>query len=130
MAKTSRRKTSRKSPRRKTSRKSPRRKTSRKSPRRKTSRKSPRRKTSRKSPRRKTSRKKTQKFKVESYSGCPNYAKYGKTGSQRSKYSSRPGPPFPANHERCKGLIMQGNNGRIYKSKKTATGAYRWVVHI
>jgi hypothetical protein len=42
------------------------------------------------------------------------------------KYMSRPGPPYPA--QECRNREMFGNNGKLYVSKRSANGVYRWVV--
>ena len=41
-----------------------------------------------------------------------------------NKYTNRPGPPYPA--VPCAGRTMQGNDGKMYVSKKTGK-TYRWV---
>ena len=41
------------------------------------------------------------------------------------KYTTRPGPPFPA--QMCRGYGMKGNNGKWYVSKPASNGIYRWV---
>ena len=43
----------------------------------------------------------------------------------QSKYINRPSPPFPANE--CCELIMVGNDGLLYISKKASSGDCRWV---
>ena len=43
------------------------------------------------------------------------------------KYTSRPGPPRPANEDGCRNQFAQGNDGLLYQSKPTKTGVYRWV---
>jgi hypothetical protein len=53
--------------------------------------------------------------------GCEMARQYTK------KYSTRPGPPYPANIPKCKGKIMVGNDGREYESKMSKNGVYRWV---
>lgn len=40
------------------------------------------------------------------------------------KYSTRPGPPFPA--QECRGQVRQGNDSHMYKSEMAANGVYRW----
>ena len=43
------------------------------------------------------------------------------------KYTSRPSPPFPANHEACRGTIKRGQNGKMYVSKRDSIGIFKWV---
>ena len=42
-----------------------------------------------------------------------------------SKYLSRPSPPYPA--QECRGKVLTGNDGKLYKSVPAVTGVYRWV---
>lgn len=41
------------------------------------------------------------------------------------KYATRPSPPFPAN--KCKGKTKKGNNGKMFKSKPSGNGIYKWI---
>jgi hypothetical protein len=45
--------------------------------------------------------------------------------SDDKKYAGRPSPPYPANE--CRGQVILGNDGKMYISKPTASGVYRWV---
>ena len=45
--------------------------------------------------------------------------------SNKSKYSQRPGPPYPA--QSCKNRIKLGNDHLYYKSKADKNGIYKWV---
>jgi hypothetical protein len=45
--------------------------------------------------------------------------------SSDKKYASRPSPPYPANE--CRDQVILGNDGKMYISKPTATGIYKWV---
>lgn len=51
----------------------------------------------------------------------------GRSCSRQStkRYTSRPSPPYPANA--CCGLVMTGNDGQKYISKRASTGVCRWV---
>jgi hypothetical protein len=42
------------------------------------------------------------------------------------KYVGRPGPPYPA--KECEDQKKKGNNGKMYVSRPTKTGVYRWVL--
>lgn len=42
------------------------------------------------------------------------------------KYTSRPGPPYPANDPHCRGTTKTGNNGQLYVSKPDKNGLYTW----
>ena len=44
--------------------------------------------------------------------------------SVHSKYTTRPGPPYPAND--CRGQAKQGNNGTWYVSTANVNGVYSW----
>lgn len=44
------------------------------------------------------------------------------------KYSSRPGPPYPANE--CCGMTKMGNDGYKYVSKPKITGICAWTKKI
>ena len=44
--------------------------------------------------------------------------------SVHSKYTTRPGPPYPAND--CRGQEKQGNNGTWYVSTANVNGVYSW----
>ena len=41
------------------------------------------------------------------------------------KYTSRPGPPYPA--QECKGKYKIGNDNYSYRSEPNVNGVYRWV---
>ncbi len=84
-------------------------------PKRKSARKAPAKKISRKVSSRKSSSKKSSSRKSSSKS-C--------TRQSASKYTSRPSPPFPANV--CRGMVMQGNDGKIYVSSGNKAGVYTW----
>lgn len=43
------------------------------------------------------------------------------------KYTTRPGPPYPANEKCCQNQIRYGNNGLLYISKKAKNGIWRWT---
>ena len=43
-----------------------------------------------------------------------------------AKYANRPGPPYAANAEDCKGRIKIGNDGNMYISKADKKGIYKW----
>jgi ADP-heptose:LPS heptosyltransferase len=45
--------------------------------------------------------------------------------SSRSKYRTRPGPPYPA--QDCKNRKMLGNDRFYYKSKPDKNGIYKWI---
>ena len=47
--------------------------------------------------------------------------------SSDKKYENRPSPSYPANE--CRGKVIVGNDGKMYISKPTASGVYRWVQH-
>ena len=40
------------------------------------------------------------------------------------KYMDRPSPPYPAN--KCKGLVMKGNDGKLYESVADKNSLHRW----
>ena len=40
------------------------------------------------------------------------------------KYTSRPGPPYPANQ--CCGLDSRGNDNQMYKSTRNSNGVCTW----
>jgi len=42
------------------------------------------------------------------------------------KYLTRPGPPAQANSPGCRDLYATGNDGRVYQSRQTSSGSYRW----
>ena len=44
--------------------------------------------------------------------------------SRRAKYTSRPGPPYPA--QLCKNLVKLGNDRKKYKSVSNKKGVYIW----
>ena len=44
------------------------------------------------------------------------------------KYVNRPGPPYPANAEDCKGRIKVGNDRRKYISKEDKNGVFKWIL--
>ena len=46
--------------------------------------------------------------------------------STKPKYLNRPSPPRPANDVACRGKSFPGNDGGVWKSEQTSTGAYRW----
>ena len=46
------------------------------------------------------------------------------TKQSTKKYTSRPGPPFPA--QNCRGRSIRGNDGKIYVSSPAKNGVYRW----
>lgn len=46
------------------------------------------------------------------------------TRKSTAKYTSRPGPPYPANE--CCGLQRMGNDGKLYKSEMTRSGSCVW----
>jgi len=66
----------------------------------------------RKSPKRKSSKRSRKRSK-----GC--------VMSSRSKYRTRPGPPYPA--QDCKNRKMLGNDRFYYKSKPDKNGIYKWI---
>ena len=41
-------------------------------------------------------------------------------------FSERSGPPYDANDPPCHGTRTFGNNGKVYESKKSASGTFRW----
>lgn len=45
--------------------------------------------------------------------------------SSKTKYMTRPGPPFPA--QDCKNYRKLGNDGYFYVSKPDKNKIYRWV---
>jgi len=89
---------------------------------RKSKRKSRKRKAKRKSKRksrkakRKSKRKSRKRKAVKRSRGC--------TRQTDKKYTSRPSPPYPANE--CCGMEMEGNDGRMYVSKRDKHGVCRW----
>jgi hypothetical protein len=44
-----------------------------------------------------------------------------------AKYVGRPSPAFPANE--CCNEIKEGNDGKMYISKRASNGVYRWVLY-
>lgn len=55
-------------------------------------------------------------------------AERGCSRQTTKKYRSRPGPPFPANL--CRGKEMEGNDGKLYVSKRAKNQGrayYKWV---
>ncbi len=54
-------------------------------------------------------------------------AERGCTRQTNKKYSTRPGPAYPANL--CRGQRKRGNDGHMYTSSRTLKGGkayYRW----
>lgn len=41
------------------------------------------------------------------------------------KYATRAGPPYKA--QKCRHRIKKGNNSKMYKSKKSNDGVFRWI---
>ena len=55
-------------------------------------------------------------------------AERGCTKQTNKKYSTRPGPPYPANL--CRGKRKKGNDGRMYEStraKNKGLAYYKWT---
>ena len=46
--------------------------------------------------------------------------------STLAKYTSRPGPPYPANDPDCHGRYRRGNDGLWYKSVPNKNGVFAW----
>jgi len=67
---------------------------------------------------------------TESYSDSASEYEYftGKNGScvksAQKKYTTRPGPPYPA--QDCKWKRKRGNNKDLYKSEPNKNGVFRW----
>jgi hypothetical protein len=45
--------------------------------------------------------------------------------SDDKKYAKRPSPPYPANE--CRDQVIVGNDGKMYISKASTSGIYKWV---
>jgi len=43
-----------------------------------------------------------------------------------AKYTNRPSPPYPANE--CCGRLMEGNDGRVYRSNPNRNGVCAWKI--
>ena len=103
------------------------RKSSHKSRTRSRSRKSSRSRVARKSRTRSRSHKRSRsrvarKSKIRSRSRSSSRG--GCSRETQSKYLRRGSPPYSAN--KCKGRVMEGNDGKWYKSKNDKNGVYHW----